>query len=120
MRTWRQRRGRTAEDRVLTCARGRGLACVARNYRCRRGELDLVLVDGDCLVVAEVRYRGRDDFGGAAASVNHAKRRRIIAATRHFLATHPAYADHAVRFDVIGVAPGEDLDWIEAAFDADD
>lgn len=96
------------------------MTCLARNFNCRRGELDLVLREGDELVIAEVRYRGREDFGDAAASVNFAKRRRIIAATKYFLATHPEHAERPVRFDVIGAGPGGDLDWIEAAFDADD
>jgi putative endonuclease len=120
VKTWRQRRGRTAEDRALAAARERGLACLARNFTSRGGELDLVLREGEELVIAEVRYRDRDDFGNAAASVNFAKRRRIIAATRYFLATHPEHAERPLRFDVVGVGPGERLEWIEAAFDADD
>lgn len=120
MPSWRQRRGRGAETRVLTVARRRGLDCVARNFSCRRGELDLVLDDGSELIVVEVRYRRRADFGDAVASVNSAKRARIIAATRLFLARHPDYAERAVRFDVVGLGPDDRLEWIEAAFDADD
>lgn len=120
MPTWRRRRGDEAEERVLDAARERGLDCLARNFTCRRGELDLVLREGDELVIAEVRYRARSDYGNPAASVNYRKRRRIIAATKYFLATHPEHAERPVRFDVIGAAPGGDLDWIEAAFDADD
>lgn len=96
------------------------MTCLARNFHSRRGELDLVLREGEELVIAEVRYRGREDFGKAIASVNFAKRRRIIAATRYFLVTHPEHAERPVRFDVIGVGPGDRLEWIEAAFDVDD
>lgn len=120
MKTWRQRRGHAAEERVLATARERGLTCLARNFHCRQGELDLVLREGEELIVAEVRYRGRDDFGNPAASVNYRKRRRIIAATRYFLVKHPEHADRAIRFDVIGIGPGERLEWLEAAFDVDD
>lgn len=119
MKTWRRRRGDAAEDRALAAARERGLTCLARNFRCRQGELDLILKDGDDLIVAEVRYRGRDDFGEATTSVNYRKRRRIIAATRYFLVRHPEHADRAIRFDVVGIGPGERLEWIEAAFDID-
>lgn len=119
MRTWRQRRGRAAENRALTAARERGLTCLARNFQCRQGELDLVLDDGDEVVIVEVRYRARTDYGEPAATVNAAKRRRIIAAARLFLLAHPALGDRGVRFDVVAVGPGERLEWIEAAFDAD-
>lgn len=105
---------------MLAAARKRGMTCLARNFTCRRGELDLILREGEELVIAEVRYRGREDFGNAAASVNFGKRRRIIAATKYFLATHPEHAERPVRFDVIGSGPGDRLEWIEAAFDADD
>ena len=120
MKTWRRRRGDAAEDRALAAARERGLTCLTRNFDGRQGELDLVLEDGEELVVAEVRYRRRDDFGEAAASVNYRKRRRIIAATRYFLHTHPEHADRPIRFDVVGIGPGDKLEWIEAAFNADD
>lgn len=119
MKTWRRHRGDAAEDRALAAARERGLTCLARNFTCRQGELDLVLREDDELIVAEVRYRARSDYGNPAASVNYRKRRRIIAATRYFLLTHPEHADRAVRFDVIGIGPGDRLEWIEAAFDAD-
>lgn len=111
--------GRAAEARVDRAARRRGYRRVARNYNVRGGELDLVYRDGDTLVVVEVRYRSRDDYGSAAASVTAHKQRRIVLATRHFLAEHPRHADTAVRFDVVGVNANDELDWIENAFYAE-
>lgn len=111
--------GRDAEARVDSAARRHGWTRVARNYNIRGGELDLVYRTGDVLVVVEVRYRSRDDYGGAAASVTRRKQRRIILATRYLLAAHPEYADLAVRFDVVGVDDTESFNWIENAFYAE-
>ena len=65
----------------------RGLKLIAQNYRCRSGELDLVLLDQGVLTVVEVRLRRSLKFGGASVSIDHEKRRRIIQATRHLLLT---------------------------------
>jgi len=59
---------------------------VARNYRCRFGEIDLIMRDGDALVFIEVRLRISKGFGGAAASIHVAKQRRLVAAAEHYLA----------------------------------
>jgi putative endonuclease len=96
------------------------LRLVARNYRCRGGELDLVMLDGATLVLVEVRYRSTLDFGGAAASVNGFKQRRIVLAARHLLTTRSALRRYRARFDVVAVT-GSDLsaprlEWIKAAF----
>jgi putative endonuclease len=63
-----------------------GLVIVTRNFRTRHGEIDLVARDGDVLVFVEVRFRSRDDFGGAGASVTASKRERMIAASLGYLA----------------------------------
>lgn len=115
----RQAVGRDAEARVDRAARRRGWRRVARNYSVRGGELDLVYRTGQALIVVEVRYRSRDDYGGALASVTPAKQRRIVQATRHLLAAHPEYADMAVRFDVVGVNDSDAFNWIENAFYAE-
>src|SRR5699024_1478776 len=99
----RQQRGRTAESFVDRRARQRGWRPVARNFNSRGGELDLVYAVDDRLIVVEVRYRARNDYGRAAATVQRGKQRRIINATRYFLSQNPRYANHAIRFDVVGV-----------------
>src|SRR5271167_370113 len=95
----RQQRGNAAEGLAAGYLETRGLALLARNLRCRGGELDLVCRDGDVLVVVEVRQRGRGDFGGALASVTPQKRRRIIRATRFMLYTVPQWRTLRLRFD---------------------
>lgn len=118
MRDWRRRRGHAAETAVLRAARRRGWQCLARNYASRRGELDLVLENEEGLVIVEVRYRGRSDYGDAAETVTAAKQARIVAAARAFLAAHPARAETPLRFDVVGVDPAGRLNWVENAFQA--
>lgn len=115
-------RGAAAEDAALRFLQSRGLALLQRNYRCRRGEIDLVMHDGPSLVFVEVRARESDAYGGAAASIGRGKQRRVVAAARHFLMTHPGESRRPARFDVVAIS-GDDgensLRWIRAAFDAD-
>lgn len=115
-----QARGRAAEDTALRFLEARGLVLLSRNYRCRMGELDLVMRDGGSLVFVEVRARGQAAFGGAAASVGRAKQRRLAAAARHFLMTHPRAAELPARFDVVAISGSDGENpphWIRAAFD---
>lgn len=110
--------GQAGEERALRYLQARGLSVVSRNYRCKGGEIDLVMRDGaGTLVFVEVRARvarSTQRFGGAAASVTPAKQRRLIAAAEHFLA---AQADDvpACRFDVIAI-DGARIEWVRDAF----
>lgn len=96
---------------------------VARNYRCRLGEVDLIMVDGNTLVFVEVRRRGRNRMSAAAATVDRRKQSKIILAARQFLSRYPKYARGALRFDVVGFdtnAAGElRVSWIRDAFRPD-
>lgn len=92
-------RGEQAEALAAAFVEERGLHIVARNYRCRHGELDLVARDGDTLVFIEVRRRTGNSFGGAAASINAAKRQKLLKAARHYLAE--LSAPPACRFDAV-------------------
>jgi putative endonuclease len=114
-RTAAQTAGGDAEDRAARFLVEQGLAIVARNYRTRFGEIDLIARDGATLVFVEVRLRSSERFGGAPASVDFRKRRRITAAARQFVA-RLARAP-ACRFDVITLAEREPT-WLRAAFDA--
>ncbi len=94
-----------------------GCEILARNYRCRMGELDIVARRGRQLIIAEVRLRSSLQFGGAAASITAAKRARIVRATRHLLASRPALRNLPVRFDAILMAATDGvIEWIEGAF----
>ena len=107
----------TARDLLLA----RGLKLIAQNYRCRSGELDLVLLDQGVLAVVEVRLRRSLKFGGASVSIDHEKRRRIIQATRHLLLTRRELRHLPLRFDVVAfdLSTGRpEPEWIKGAFDA--
>lgn len=118
--------GRTAEDLAQRHLERAGLRLLLRNYRCRAGEIDLVMLDARAaaLVLVEVRSRSRRDYGGAAASVGAVKRRRCVLAARHLLLTHRELRRLRARFDVVAIDPpratGEapHVTWIRHAFDA--
>jgi putative endonuclease len=112
-------RGRDAEDLALDYLTRHGLALVARNFRCRRGELDLVLRDGEAVVVAEIRCRTENSFGTPAESVDARKQGRLVASTLFFMQKHPELASAPLRFDVVSVS-GRDrrIEWIRDAFRA--
>ena len=77
--------GERAETLAADFLVARGLSIIERNFRCRRGEIDIIARDGDTLVFAEVRLRTRSDFGGAAASITARKRARMTAAALFYL-----------------------------------
>ena len=85
MATARGEAGRRAEALAVAFLRARGLPIVERNFRCRRGEIDIIARDGETLVFVEVRLRSRADYGGAAASITTGKRARMAAAALYYL-----------------------------------
>ncbi len=111
-------RGREAETLAAGWLEARGLRLVARNVRYRFGEIDLIMDDGETLVFVEVRYRARDDYGGAAASVTATKRARMERAIRAWVAGHPRAARRNLRADVIAVSAGDRIEWIKNVLEA--
>jgi putative endonuclease len=114
--------GHQAETAASRFLQEQHLTILARNYRCRTGELDIVAQSADgVVIIAEVRLRARCNYGGGAASVDWRKQRKILRATRHLLATHPELARCALRFDVLDLQPdveGFAISWIRHAFSA--
>jgi len=115
-------RGRHWEAVAAEFLEDRGLVVLARGYRCRLGEIDLVCSDRRTLVIVEVRARGSGALTRAAESIGPAKRARIVRATRHFLMRRSEWRDAPVRFDVVAF---DDIDtaeprvsWLRNAFDA--
>ena len=88
----RKEAGRAGEAAALAYLEQAGLQLVTRNFRCKRGEIDLVMLDGATLVLVEVRYRSSEQFGGAAASVTWRKQRRLANAARVPAARAPGAA----------------------------
>lgn len=95
--------GRAAETAAARHLERAGYRILQNNFRAKGGELDVVALDGRALAIVEVRYRADDRFGGGAASITPAKRRRIVNASRALLATQPILARLPARFDVVEV-----------------
>ncbi|MCK5326216.1 MAG: YraN family protein [Woeseiaceae bacterium] len=112
--------GDRAEQLAFRYLRDRGLLPVTRNYRHRRGEVDLIMLDGDCLVFVEVRFRSSKSFAQAALTVDRHKQRKLACAAEMFLATRQAYSNHTTRFDVVGIDAdangGYSIEWLRDAF----
>ena len=113
-------RGRQAERIALGYLVERGLVLSATNFRCRHGEIDLVMRDERCLVFVEVRYRNANRFADATVSVDARKQRRIMRTASAYLGRHPHMADLPVRFDVVALDRPEGnnatIRWTKDAF----
>ncbi|HEY6482846.1 MAG TPA: YraN family protein [Steroidobacteraceae bacterium] len=114
--------GEAAERAAAAYLEAHGHIIVLRNYRRRLGELDIVACARDILVIAEVRTRSSEAFGGAAASVGWRKQRRLRRAAAQLLQQRQDLARLRIRFDVLVVhepcAPTPRVEWIQHAFTA--
>jgi putative endonuclease len=106
--------GADKERLALAYLERRGLRRVESNYRCRLGEIDLIMRDGDTLVFVEVRFRSSDRFGTPAETVGPHKQRRLAAAAGLYLQKNAF--NIPCRFDVIAIGAGDLIDWIQDAF----
>lgn len=111
----RQAIGAAAEASAAQHLAAHGLKVLARNFRVKGGEIDIVCRDGGTTVFVEVRRRASADFGGAAASITVRKQQRLILAARHWLARH---GETPCRFDCV-LFDGSQLEWLINAFSAD-
>ena len=119
------RRALTGHNAELLARRrleAQGLELVAANYRCRFGELDLVMRDGASLVFVEVRARNSAVYGAPEASITAKKKRCIMRAARAFVREHPRFGGMMLRFDVVGIltrGPSPRFRWIRNAIQFD-
>ena len=108
-------RGALAEEVAAEFLIGRGLKLLERNYRCRFGEIDLIMSQGSTIVFVEVRYRRTHSFGGAIESITGAKREKLLRAARHYMAAAKTFP--ACRFDAVLLSGDtHEMQWIENAF----
>ncbi|WP_415262907.1 YraN family protein [Pseudomonas chlororaphis] len=118
----RQQSGQDAEAQALRHLEQQGLRLLAQNWLCKRGELDLVMLDGDTVVFVEVRYRQHTQWGGALGSIDARKRQKLILAAQFFLQRESHWSNHPCRFDVVAIdsAPGTTthLNWLRNAFES--
>jgi len=111
----RRERGLSAEDRACRHLQSHGLQVRERNFHTRRGEIDLIMEDGDTLVFVEVRYRADSTRGSALETVGPRKRRRLVHAASTYL--QHRRLNCPCRFDVVAIN-GDSLEWVANAFDA--
>jgi len=113
--------GRSAEDFAAGYLQHQGLRLLERNWTCRSGELDLVMLDGDTVVFVEVRYRRYNAWGGALESVDLRKQQKLIRAAQLFLQQESRLAKHPCRFDVVAIGQidkEQEPNWIRNAFNS--
>ena len=102
--------GRDAEARAQRFLQQQGLKLIEKNFRCRVGEIDLIMRDEQIMVFVEVRFRKDQRFGGAAASVGRIKQQRLWRSASTYLMRFPRAP--ACRFDLVAIE-GNDLHWIK-------
>lgn len=111
--------GQQAESWAAEYLVARGLRLIERNYRCKLGEIDLVMAEAGTVVFVEVRYRSSRRYGGALESVDRHKCRRLLAAAQHYMVERCVRG--SVRLDVVAIAPGAagpEAEWIRNAIEA--
>ena len=111
--------GFIAEEWIAGFLAHHGLEPVTRNFRCRVGEIDLIMRDGPVLVFIEVRHRMSDRFGSAIESITAAKRRKLLRTAQAYLQFRGKGAEPPCRFDVVAINGPlrlENVQWIKDAF----
>ncbi|MCH9666214.1 MAG: YraN family protein [Gammaproteobacteria bacterium] len=104
--------GQNAEVRAKDFLQGNGLKFITNNYKCRYGEIDLIMHDKDSLVFVEVRMRRKSLYGRAAETVDQAKLTKLINAAEFYI--QKRYSDKYVphsRFDLVAI-DGDKIEWI--------
>ena len=100
-----KRAGKTGEDAAAAFLEAKGYKIIARNYRFRRGEVDIIALDGEILVFAEVKSWSAYGIDALEQGLDQKKQRRIIETAKHFLFIYRNYRYMTVRFDLVFVAP---------------
>lgn len=110
--------GKQAERTALHFLVRNGLTLVTRNFRSRGGEIDLIMLDGKCLVIVEVRFRTSGQFSPPELTVDSRKQGKLLRTAAMFVSRRRRFARHTIRFDVVSITGRADVDirWIEDAF----
>ena len=117
------KQGEDAEAACCAYLKSQGLKLVEKNFRCRHGEIDIIMLDKKTLTFVEVRFRKNDLFGGGLASITSAKQRKLRMTAELFLQQNTHYKN--ARFDVVSMSKNNQtsknkqaycFDWIQNAF----
>lgn len=113
-----QQIGQAAEELACQYLQKQGLKILERNYRCRMGEIDLIMQDDEDLIFIEVRYRQNNHYGNGAETVTLAKQNKVIKAANYYLQKQKFNDRIACRFDVVALTFSDQVEWIKNAFSA--
>lgn len=109
--------GKLHEDLAAAYLQQQGLQLLQRNFQCRTGEIDLIMLSQDTLVFVEVRYRRSDAFGSAIESVTYRKQQKILKTAQFYIMRNPQFQNLNYRFDIVGMSHnGQTIDWLSNAF----
>jgi putative endonuclease len=97
--------GRAGEDAAVLFLETKGMEIIARNFRHRGGEVDIIAVEADTLVFVEVKSWSAYGIDALEYGVDEKKQHRIIETAKYFLSSHRKYRYMAIRFDIVFVAP---------------
>ena len=112
--------GKAAEDLAKTYLIEQGLKFITNNYRCKLGEIDLIMQDFHVLVFIEVKARSYANFGFGLESVTLAKRKKLIKTAMLYLMSNSQTKNLDCRFDIISIdGKTKDIYWVKNAFDMD-
>ncbi len=112
--------GYAAENSARSYLLTQGLTWIRSNFRCRLGEIDLIMKDNTHLVFIEVRTRASSSYGGAIESITASKKKKILKTASFYLLTNKIYDKYPVRFDVLCIdAKPAQVEWIKNAFGVD-
>ena len=109
--------GFEAETQALTFLKSKHLSFIERNFRCKQGEIDLIMQDNDSLVFVEVRKRSHLEYGSGLDSVTHPKQQRLVRAATVYLLEQNLYEKVPCRFDVVSVDKDNEMTWIKNAIE---
>lgn len=107
--------GAQKEQQVCAYLVSKGISMKEQNFRCRRGEIDLIGYDGEYLVFFEVKYRSGTSKGSAAEAVGLTKQKKICRVADYYRVLHHCAEDTPIRFDVVAVEGGR-IEWFKNAF----
>lgn len=121
-----QKKGQKFEAFSENYLKKKGMKLITRNFTCRHGEIDLIMLDQRTLVFIEVRYRNNPNFGSALDSITPSKQKKIIKTAQHYLQTNSWTTNLFCRFDALGII-GDDkaktsntsnyqIEWVKNAF----
>lgn len=116
----RHKLGQAAEKAACAFLTARGLTLIAKNFRTKLGEIDLIMQDGETIVFVEVRSKQHGHFGTALESIEATKEKKLNATATLFLQQKGWLHSKISRFDVVGIDIHQkntlQFDWVKNAF----